>query len=111
MRYAYEGLRELGTVEMKNPGRIGWEYFHAAIDNCCRLASTEVFPDEVALTLPASSRTTCRRYTARDIVLAPILTDNDGVYRLVPLKEAALQRGNCPRYTKPSRPSTSGKVE
>ncbi len=90
--------------------RVGYRYWHSAIDAHTRLAFTESLPDERAVTAAAFLRRATAFFTAHGITIERILTDNGSCYRSQ-LFDAALPDGARHRFTRPHHPQSNGKVE
>jgi len=90
--------------------RVGYRYWHSAIDAHTRLAFTESLTDERAVTAAGFLRRATAFFTAHGITVEKVLTDNGSCYRSQ-LFDAALPDGARHRFTRPHRPQTNGKVE
>ena len=90
--------------------RVGYRYWHSAIDAHTRLAYTESLPDERAVTAAAFLRRATAFFTAHGITVEKLLTDNGSCYRSHQF-DAALPTGARHRFTRPHHPQTNGKVE
>jgi transposase InsO family protein len=89
--------------------RIGYAYVHSAIDAYSRLAYSEVLDDEQAVTAIGFWERACDFFTAHDITIERILTDNGSCYRS---RAFAAALGDVEHsFTRPYRPATNGKVE
>ncbi len=103
-----------GSAEHKasqRRGRIGYRYFHTAIDDHSRLAYTEALGDEKAATAAGFWQRAKEFFAAHGIeVIRRVLTDNGSCYRARAFNDA-LGDGVKHKYTKPYRPQTNGKVE
>jgi hypothetical protein len=55
--------------------QVGWEYVHIAIDDCSRLASAEVLPNEQATTAIAFLRRAVAFFERHGIKVERLLTD------------------------------------
>jgi len=55
--------------------RVGWEFCHSIVDDCSRLAYTEIHDDERADTVTGFTRRALDWFLARGIVAERLLTD------------------------------------
>jgi transposase InsO family protein len=90
----------------------GWEYVHSIVDDCSRLAYSEIHTDEKADTVTAF---TCRAldwFLDQGIVTERLMTDNAFSYtRNRSLRELLWRRTVRHIRTRPYTPRTNGKVE
>jgi transposase InsO family protein len=90
----------------------GWEYVHSIIDDCSRLAYSEIHDDERAATVTAF---TCRAldwFLEQGIVCERLMTDNAFAYvHNRSLRELLAGRAIRHIRTRPYTPRTNGKVE
>ena len=89
----------------------GYAYLHTAIDDHSRLAYTEDLPDETAVTCAAFLRRATAWFTTQGVVIERVLTDNAWAYTKTTWRDTCHHLGISPRWTKPWRPQTNGKVE
>jgi transposase InsO family protein len=131
-RYEWANPGELVHVDIKKLGRIpdggghkvlgralgkrnrrrgvGYWYIHNAVDDCTRLAYSELLTDERKETA-ASFWTRANAYFGSvGITVQRVLTDNGACYRSHAFA-AALGTDVTHKRTKPYRPQTNGKVE
>jgi transposase InsO family protein len=107
------GHRVLGRAQgWKNRGtaRPGYAYLHNAVDDCSRLAYTEILADERKETAAAFWRRANAWFNASGITVKRVLTDNGSCYRSNAFA-AALTDAIAHKRTRPYRPQTNGKVE
>jgi len=90
--------------------RVGYRYWHSAIDSRTRLAFTESLADEKAVTAAGFLRRATTFFAAHGITVERVLTDNGPCYRSR-MFDAALPDGARHTFTRPHRPQTNGKVE
>ncbi|HWI08552.1 MAG TPA: integrase core domain-containing protein, partial [Solirubrobacteraceae bacterium] len=93
--------------------RVGWEFVHSIVDDCSRLAYSEMHDDERAPTVTAFTRRALDWFAAQQgIVCERILTDNHFSYvHNRSLRELLDARAIEHWRTKPYTPRTNGKVE
>lgn len=75
------GKRVRGRVSGAHFKRLGWDYVHVAIDDHSRVAYAEIFPDETAASVVASTTHALDFFEAAGIEARRILTDNGPGYR------------------------------
>lgn len=88
----------------------GWEYLHVAIDDCSRLAYSEILPDETTKSSLAFAKRAIRWFSQRGIHIQRIMTDNGVGYKK---RYAKTLKRWCIKHitTKPYTPQTNGKAE
>ena len=92
--------------------RVGWEYVHSIIDDCSRLAYSEIHRDERAPTVTAFTRRALDWFLEQGIVCERLMTDNAFSYvNNRSLRELLDRRGIRHIRTRPYTPRTNGKVE
>ena len=104
------GHRIHGDWRKRSRG-VGWERVHVAIDDCTRLAYTEVLPDERGPTTAGFLARAHAWFAALGIHVRAIMTDNGPAYlghAVQAVCRAAQLRHQC---TRPYRPQTNGKAE
>jgi transposase InsO family protein len=90
---------------------IGYCYVHSAVDDHSRLAYSEVHDDERAATAASFWRRARARFAEHGITVRAVLTDNGPCYRSSEWLQEVAAGGATPRFTRPYRPHTNGKVE
>ena len=92
--------------------RVGWDYAHTLIDDCSRLAYTELADDERADTVTAFMRRALDWFLDHGIVAERLLTDNHWSYtHNRSLRGLLWRRAITHKTIRPYRPQTNGKVE
>ncbi len=90
----------------------GWEYVHSIVDDCSRLAYSEIHPDETAATVTAFTRRALDWLLEQGIVVERLMTDNAFAYsQSRSLRELLRRRAIRHIRTRPYTPRTNGKVE
>jgi transposase InsO family protein len=90
----------------------GWEYVHSVIDDCSRLAYSEIHPDERAETVVAFTRRALDWFLEQEIVCERLITDNAFAYTQGRhFKELLARRAIRHIRTRPYTPRTNGKIE
>jgi transposase InsO family protein len=94
------------------PRRVGWEYCHSIIDDCSRLAYSELHDDERAATVTAFTRRALDWLLDHGVVTERLMTDNAFAYtQNRSLRRLLRDRAIRHLRTKPYTPRTNGKVE
>jgi transposase InsO family protein len=109
-RFFAVGKRILGDGVQRSRGA-GWHYLHVAVDDHSRLAYAEVLPSERKQHCVAFLARALAYYREHGIAVERVLTDNGNGYRSHEWKTLCAAQGVSPRYTRPRRPQTNGKVE
>jgi len=92
--------------------RVGWDYAHTLLDDCSRLAYTELLDDERADTVTAFMRRALDWFLDHGIVAERLLSDNHWSYtHNRSLAELLWRRAITHKTIRPYRPQTNGKVE
>jgi transposase InsO family protein len=92
--------------------RVGWEYVHSIVDDCSRLAYSEIHDDETAPTVTAFTRRALDFFLDHGIVAERLMTDNAFAYiHNKSLRELLDRRAIRHLRTRPYTPRTNGKVE
>jgi Integrase core domain len=95
----------------RSPGA-GWEYVHSIIDDCSRLAYSEIHDDETAVTVTAFTRRALDWFLDQGIVCERLMTDNAFAYtQSKSFKQLLWRRAIIHIRTRPYTPRTNGKVE
>ncbi len=91
----------------------GWEDADSIVDDCSRLAYSEIHPDERGETVTAFTRRALDSLLDQGIVAERLMTDNFFSYvrQLGPLRELLESRAIRHIRTRPYTPRTNGKVE
>jgi transposase InsO family protein len=92
--------------------RVGWEYCHSIVDDCSRLAYSELHDDERADTVTAFTTRALDWFLEHGIVAERLMTDNAFAYvNSRALRELLARRAIGHVRTRPYTPRTNGKVE
>jgi transposase InsO family protein len=93
-------------------GRVGYDYVHSAVDDCCRYAYSEVMADETGPSCAAFLRRAAAAFAEVGIVVDAVMTDNALNYRRSNDFQAALAEIGARHVLIPAyRPQVNGKVE
>jgi len=90
---------------------IGYSYLHTAIDDCSRLAYTEILPDERKETAIAFWHRAHAWFAAAGITIERVMTDNGSCYKSFAWRDALTTAAITHKRIRPYRPQTNGKVE
>jgi transposase InsO family protein len=97
-------------IKKNKEGRIGYAFVHSAVDDHSRLAYSEVHDDEKTITAVAFWKRAQAFFEAHGITLRAVLTDNGRCYRSNDWIKTLVAGGVQPRWIRPYRPQTNGKV-
>ena len=102
-----------GTADRARRARqpVGYCYVHSAVDDHSRLAFSEVYDDEQAITAAAFWQRARAFFAAHGITVRAVLTDNGPCYHSNAWLKEVVAGGATPRFTQRYRPQTNGKVE
>jgi transposase InsO family protein len=87
------------------------DYLHTVIDAYSRVAYTEVWPDEQAVTCAAVFRRAIAWFADLDVRVEAVLTDNGPGYKSTVWRDVCAEFGIEHRRIRPHHPQTNGKVE
>ena len=91
--------------------KVGYCYVHSAVDDHSRLAYSEIHDDERACTATAFWQRARAFFADLGITVRAVITDNGSCYRSSEWLQEVAGGGATPRFTRPYRPQTNGKVE
>ena len=92
-------------------GKVGYSYVHSIVDDCSRLAYSEVHDDETTVTVLGFWMRAVAFFAEHGVTLRQLMTDNGPAYRSLALAALLQQQGIEHLFTRPYRPQTNGKVE
>jgi transposase InsO family protein len=101
--------RQSGAVNRHHG--IGWECLHVYIDDACRLAYSEILPDERKESATAFLERALAWFARHGVAVERIMTDNGNCYRSQMFRQACARHGLRHLWTRPYRPRTNGKAE
>ena len=91
--------------------RNGFDYVHSLVDDHCRLAYSEILPDEKGLTCAGFLRRAAEYFRNHGITtIEQVMTDNAWAYRYS-LRQVCAELGARQVFIKPHCPWQNGKVE
>jgi transposase InsO family protein len=92
--------------------RVGWEYCHSIVDDCSRLAYSELHDDERATTVTAFTERALDWFLEHGVAAERLMTDNAFAYtKNRSLRELLHRRAISHLRIRPYTPRTNGKVE
>ncbi|MDP2122732.1 MAG: IS481 family transposase [Hoeflea sp.] len=94
-----------------NSRGVGWEYVHVCIDDASRIAFTDIFPDEKAISAIAFLKAAVAYYLSLGITVTRVMTDNGSCYKAKDFAKACKALGLKHIRTRPYTPKTNGKAE
>ncbi len=105
------GHRMLGRADGRRDRRrgMGYAFLHHAVDDCSRLAYSEILTDERRETAAGFWVRARAFFVEAGIEVEAVMTDNGACYRSHVF--AAALGDAAHRFTRPYRPQTNGKVE
>jgi transposase InsO family protein len=108
-----QGQSTINHRSRANKTRVGYDYVHSLVDDCSRLAYSEVLSDEKAPTCAAFFARALDYFAAHGITrVQRLMTDNAWAYRRgSALRDLCAQHGVQQIFIKPHCPWQNGKVE
>ncbi|WP_432012721.1 IS481 family transposase [Streptomyces cucumeris] len=103
--------RAAGSPNKDRRNGAGYAYLHTALDDHSRLAYTEDLPDETAPTCSDFLARATAWFAQQGVTVERVLTDNAWAYTKKTWHQTCHDLGIQPRWTRPWRPQTNGKVE
>jgi transposase InsO family protein len=94
-----------------NSRGVGWEYVHVSIDDASRIAFTDIFPDEKALSASEFLKAAVAYYQSLGIAVTRVMTDNGSCYKAHAFRAVCCELGLRHIRTRPYTPKTNGKAE
>jgi len=96
----------------KRSRRVGWEYCHSIVDDCSRIAYSELHDDERGETVTAFTERALDWLLGHGVVTERLMTDNAFAYtKNQSLRSLLRARAIGHLKTRPYTPRTNGKVE
>lgn len=90
---------------------IGHAFVHTVIDDHSRVAYAEIHDDERADTAIGVLRRATSWFADRGVTVERVLSDNGSAYRSHAWRHACHDLEITPKFTRPRRPQTNGKIE
>lgn len=118
--WRYVGRRQGEKHRVATPGKsrnayggpkLGYAFVHTIIDDHSRVAYTEIHDDETAVTAVGVLHRAVEWFAERGVTIERVLSDNGGAYRSYLWRDTCGALSITPKFTRPYRPQTNGKVE
>ena len=116
-RFERPGHRVTGDrTRQSNPrgtlaGGYGWEFVHVCVDDASRIAYTDIFPNEKAVSAIAFLKACIAYYKRLGVTVTRVMTDNGSCYKSHAFAKACKNLNLKHIRTKPYTPKTNGKAE
>jgi transposase InsO family protein len=104
------GHRIHGDRSKRSPG-VGWESYHAAVDDASRVAYGEVLESERKEDVTAFLLRVVAFFECQGVKISQLMTDNGPGYRSALFRCTLKELGIRHLFTRPYTPRTNGKVE
>lgn len=103
--------RASGSTNRNRNTKVGFDYVHSLVDDCSRLAYSEILPDEKGATCAAFLARAIDYFAAHGITgIQRLMTDNAWSYRWS-LRRICAEHGIKQKFIRPHCPWQNGKVE
>ena len=110
-KFTAPGHKLTGTRTVRSR-RVGWEYVHSIVDDCSRVAYSEIHDDEQAPTVTAFTRRALDYFLELGVCSERLMTDNAWAYTNNRSLRLLLRSRQITHIrTRPYTPRTNGKVE
>jgi transposase InsO family protein len=90
---------------------IGYRFLHSALDDRTRIVYSEIHSNEQAITAVAFWNRANAYFNTLGITVERVLSDNGSCYRSRLWRTTLQDHAITPKFTRPYRPQTNGKVE
>jgi transposase InsO family protein len=90
---------------------VGWEFYHAAVDDASRVSYGEVLGSERKEDVVAFFLRVVAFFDRQGVKISQLMTDNGSAYRSKLLRRVLKELGIRHIFTRPYTPRTNGKVE
>jgi transposase InsO family protein len=100
-----------GQAPLAKRSTVGYRFIHTAVDDCTRVAYSEILDDEQGVTAAGFWLRAHAWFAAHGIHVERALTDNGACYRSQAWRNALDATAVAHKRTRPYRPQTNGKVE
>jgi transposase InsO family protein len=90
---------------------LGYAFVHTVIDDHSRVAYAEIHDNEKAETAIGVLQRAVSWFADRGVTVERVLSDNGSAYRSHAWRHACNDLGIRPKFTRPRRPQTNGKIE
>ena len=118
--WRYVGKRQGDRHRAATPGKprnryheplMGHCFVHTVIDDHSRVAYAEIHDDEKAVTAVGVLQRATAWFDQRGITVERVISDNGAAYRSKLWQQTCRDVGITPKWTRPYRPQTNGKIE
>jgi transposase InsO family protein len=100
-----------GRAPPSKRSSIGYRFLHSALDDRTRIVYSEIHSNEQAITALGFWKRANDYFNQLGIVVDRVITDNGSCYRSKLWRATLEEAGITPKFTRPYRPQTNGKVE
>ena len=90
---------------------LGHAFVHTVIDDHSRVAYAEIHDDEKAVTAIGVLQRAVSWFADHGVTVERVLSDNGSAYKSHAWRHACAELGVKPKFTRPRRPQTNGKIE
>ncbi|WJL96131.1 IS481 family transposase [Microbacterium sp. ET2] len=90
---------------------LGHAFVHTVIDDHSRVAYAEIHDDERATTAIGVLQRATSWFADRGVIVERVLSDNGSAYRSHAWRHACQELAITPKFIRPRRPQTNGKIE
>jgi transposase InsO family protein len=108
---ARQTARRTGERSKSYEPRIGIAFVRTVIDDHSRLAYAEICTDEKAVTAIGVLQRAAAWFADHGVTVERVLSDNGSAYKSFAWRDACAQLRITPKWTRPYRPQTNGKIE
>jgi transposase InsO family protein len=113
-----QGMRNRSATALRSGRRgiagdmiTGHAFVHTVIDDHSRVAYAEIHDDEKAATAIGVLQRATSWFADHGVTVERVLSDNGSAYRSHAWRHACNDLGIRPKFTRPRRPQTNGKIE
>ncbi len=111
-RFERTGHRITGNrTGQSNSRGVGWEYVHVCVDDTSRIAFTDIYADEKAVSAVAFLKACIAYYKRLGVTVTRVMTDNGSCYKSRAFAKACKALKLRHIRTRPYTPKTNGKAE
>lgn len=100
-----------GQAPSSKRSSTGYRFLHSALDDRTRVVYSEIHTNEQAVTAVAFWQRANAWFNSIGIIVERVLTDNGSCYRSRLWRTTLTNAGITPKFTRPFRPQTNGKIE
>ena len=100
-----------GNAPSSKRSTTGYRFLHSALDDRTRLVYSEIHVNEQAVTAVAFWQRANDWFNTHGITVERVISDNGSCYRSRLWRTTLTDAGITPKFTRPFRPQTNGKIE